>query len=384
MRLTSLSIPDKVKLINSLKNYKIEYRDILNLSSKTTIGIEIEFINANKTSNKENLAEYNQMFNKKFESNEYNVEKNGDQYDNAGWKIKKEIDCSGEFASPILRNTKEDMLNIKKVYEMMNDNNFTVNDSCSLHVNIGGDIFRGKLKNVISFLKLYSIFEYELIGMSKGDFNTMRKGLYHYAAPFSYRLFQILKDGNYKFDNTQPRTNAFFKFLEEIPTEKIIEEKVSNRFNSLSFINVRFARDKQLKFTNKQKREYKDDNFKIVKLDNGRFEFRFPNPTLDPIIVQNTINILAKFTEAAVRNPKGVDKLFNKYEPFMDKRIKMMKEANSRRQEEDFEFKLGKEELTKIMDLADFIFDKELDKKNMLKQAIDNMDIDSVIMEMEK
>lgn len=352
MKISKLNYSEKFKLINSLTTHKILCRSKLDIDN-IYFGNEIEFIDDEKRvlkdrmifqEREEYLKKYNDLMNDYFNTNTVNFNSYHGCYYNHNWTINTEEYCSGELSSPIFTNTEESFKEIYDIYTMLKNNNYGINENCSGQLSIGGDIFEGKLENVISFLKLYSLYEPELIGISKGDLKTLRKKIFDYAPPISHRILPLLASGDY------PKVGGdkeLEKFLDSVPTYHIFERSLTYKHNAI--------------------------NFEVLKLSGGdknRIELRYPNGTLNPIIFQNNVNIISRLCLTAVNKKSEVDKLFNKYKVVELMRCKKYQQKKINNLFMKPIFKIKDKEMDKIISLADFIFDNDIDKMNLIKQAM--------------
>ena len=104
-------------------------------------------------------------------------------------------------------------------------------------------------------------------------------------------------------------------------------------------------------------------------IEGNRIEFRAPNGTLDPILVQNTINTLVKLTEHHKEDP-----LANKYIDEYKSTIGLMLKITNRYNNIPFNTFYSDCPLDKALALCDIIFDNNLDKINFLKQIYTNQE----------
>lgn len=157
----------KIKLSNS----PLIYRDKLTIPSNVNFGLELEL----------DKVKYDEVY--------HLVKKQ------IGWTIKEDKsltkDENAEIISPVLQNTKQTWVLIKKVGELLQKINPTYNN-CSFQVNFDGSLLPST-KDKVNFLKLYAMYEDIIYKFSKGEDASYRDSLEMYAYPIILTLKGITK-----------------------------------------------------------------------------------------------------------------------------------------------------------------------------------------------
>ena len=235
---------------NRLKDKIIIYRDILNLPSYITFGIEIEYENVA-------LKKITDILNYEKISNRFLC----------GWNNKREYDIleynrngeevNGEIISSIFTDEKRTWQSLKDILELIKDNQGVVTEKCGGHVNIGSHILG---KNVIywrNFFLLWLLYEEEIYKFSTGEFIEIRND--------NDLLFQKISS-ELVIDNILNTSNKKL-YLSNV-TESILD-----KFHDV-YINKPVEKE--------------------IRLGN-LIEFRLPNGTLEEAIWQNDINFFSNF-----------------------------------------------------------------------------------------
>lgn len=294
-------------------------RDLTSIGFDNTFGIEIELITNDYT-------DFDQLHKIPFYF-----------YEDLGWipyEYEESINHAGarEYASPIYNPTKQAFEQIDKIYEILNTSDVDIYDNCSLHLNIGSQIFEENEQYFNNFLFNYLNFEdvlYEF-GMideiNESGFSKLANQKNKHSKIIDKVLFENLQY-DYNFEN------AYYN----ISKEQMIESKKS------------FMRFRRMMNT---KPDY--------------MEHRFLYGTLDPLILNNMLNTMFKFYEFSKKrqnlNAAQEDYLYNLNDVFNDAKDK-------RSQTTDFNI-IKNDPLHDTILLADLIFKDDLDKTLFLKQAL--------------
>lgn len=215
----------------------------------------------------------------------------------------------GEVTSPILTDSLTTWKELRKICNYLRKNKVYTKGNAGGHIHVGSHIMNADLEAWRCFLKTYMIYENELVYFLNGEDKLARKSASEYAKLVSSTYYKRLDDINEARD------------LSELYYPIMLSKK-----NALSFYYTK------LKSTHR-------DVYNTV-------EFRSPNSSVNELIWQNNINTVTKLMLAA-RNKK-IDADFLDY--------KLEKEPDK--------FTL----LPKALELADIIFDNDLDKMYFLKQ----------------
>ena len=219
------------------------------------------------------------------------------------------LKMGGEVTSPILTDSLTTWKELRKICNYLRKNKVYTKGNAGGHIHVGSHIMNADLEAWRCFLKTYMIYENELVYFLNGEDKLARKSASEYAKLVSSTYYKRLDDINEARD------------LKELYYAIILSKK-----NALSFYYTK------LKSTHR-------DVYNTV-------EFRSPNSSVNELIWQNNVNTVTKLMLAA-RNKK-ID------EDFLD--YKLEKEPDK--------FAL----LPKALELADIIFDNDLDKMYFLKQ----------------
>ena len=287
-----------------LKKYLIEYRDTLNLDENITFGLEIEF-------ERKKYQEIEMLI------NNLNLKKL--PWTKTNWVTKQEISINhgGETNSPILKDKKEAWLQIYQIISLINYNAI-INNSAASHIHIGKKIINNDIESWNNFINLWTTYENIIYRFGYGEYLNARPLIYRFAAPFANELEKELKK-NYK---------SVIRLTRSINTNCKNYGLNLDHLKSCCF--------------------YGSTPYNTI-------EFRNFNGTLNPIIWQNNINFITKFLIYC----NNYD--FNK--DILDKR--RIENKNK------FKYPINKYHQINIrqaIELADLIFDNNLDKMNFLKQ----------------
>jgi len=213
---------------------------------------------------------------------------------------------NGEINSPILKDRLDDWKNLSAVLKLLNEKNGVITEKCGGHINIGAHILGKNQKHWRNFLLLWILYEKEIYKFSSGEYSTVRKR-------DDNTIERIAKELKYNIKSILKNYRNVYKYLDNVSNclfYKCYDLSLDN-FNSL--------------------------NFEI----NNRIEFRVPNGTLMEEICQNYINFFAKFV-IACKKELDVEKVL---------------------------YKIKNNEHT-VLELADYVFDNDIDKEYFLIQTL--------------
>lgn len=294
---------DLQDLLYYIDNYYLTLRDNLGLSSDITFGLELEF----------ERAKY----------------KNINDELNKNWKLKDDASLSKNFGfeinSPILRDYPNSWSELDEVCSLVSSNAI-IGDLCGGHIHIGEQILGDKVQYWINFLKLWSIYENVIFRFTYGDYLSSRTFACHYAALMSSNFWKRYED---------------FIGRNNINLKTVVRELSFNKFQAVNFKNVSYSSA-------------------IYELKNT-IEFRSPNGTLEPVVWQNNVNLLAKLLLYCKSNNYNDDILDNR------RSINQDKYSSLELYDEIY--------LQQALELADMIFDNNLDKVYFLRQYLKNFEI---------
>ena len=186
----------------------------------------------------------------------------------------------------------------------------------------------------LNFIKLWSTYENIIFRFSYGEYLSYRPTLDEYAKTVSKRFLKVYKKlvGNEKID-----------------AYDIVKKLSINRYQAVNFENVMNLDEK---------------------IEGNTIEFRCPNATLNPVIWQNNVNFFIKFLDYSK------NKEFNN--DIVEKRIR--NKDNSY-----YDIALYDEiYLDQALELADILFDNNLDKVYFLRQYLKSFEIGNNTLEKAK
>lgn len=215
----------------------------------------------------------------------------------------------GEVISPILTDSLTTWKELRKICNYLRKNKVYTKGNAGGHIHVGSHIMNADLEAWRCFLKTYMIYENELVYFLNGEDKLARRTMSEYAKLVSSTYYKRLDDINEARD------------LSELYYAIMLSKK-----NALSFYYTK------LRSTHR-------DVYNTV-------EFRSPNGTDNELIWQNNINTITKLMLAA-RNKK-ID------EDFLDYKLEKGSDKFT--------------DLNKALEVADIIFDNDLDKMYFLKQ----------------
>ena len=226
--------------------------------------------------------------------------------------------CGWEFQSPILKDDLNCWQDLKNTCDYLKQT-CLINDYCGGHIHFGAHVFGDNSEYLLNFIYLWMAYEDIIYRFGNGEFLNSRKIINEYAGPITYKYQEI-------FSNGYPSS-----------TKDILTAlKLSEQNLGLNFFHY------YLYFNN-------------LTTKKNTIEFRAPNGTLEEVIWQNNINFFGKLIEAALNTDLDIEKM-NYY-------IDMVKT-------DDLINEYSKVNFSKALELADMIFEKNIDKLNFLRQYI--------------
>lgn len=251
-----------------------------------------------------------------------------------GWNLKDDLSVTigsgikkegGEITSPVLIDQKKYWNELKEICTKLKINGATVSDRCGGHIHIGSQVLMDDINYYKNFLKLWYVYEEIMYRFSTGEDNKIRKGAKQYAK--SLRPYM---------DNQKWRITTMHN-----PDELrlVLLRFTSDKYKAVNFGNTKFIRHK---------------NFDTI-------EFRSPNGTIEETIWQNNVNAFMNFANYAASN--NFDKEFIDYQFGID-------------QERNLKYFYFMD-IKKALELADLIFEKDLDKIYFLRQYFKDYDLEN-------
>lgn len=233
----------------------------------------------------------------------------------SNWKFKPErsIYNGYEVSSPKLTDTKDSWIELKDICNIIKNNGGKITDRASSHVHMGDQILDDNITYWLNFLKLYSAYENILYRFSYGEYECERASLYGFAPPIGKEIENYL--------------------------ESLDDTEKPNIWDLIVFFSSR----------------YKSGGISVRKPLMDTIEFRSANGTLNPIIWQNNINFYEHFLRYSTNPSFDYDRI-NYRKNMQDDSLENYNMIN----------------VEQALELADLIFDNNLDKINFLRQYLKN------------
>lgn len=309
---------DRCELLNILKNTNISYRKKLNFDSDIKFGVEIEYGNAPR----EKLIKV---------ANKFMVDKSNLYY--GKWRFTNDLDFTyivddkifgGEVKTPVFNNDEKYFKELYIMCKKLKKYNAVIDDRMALHVHVSKDATLKNPEKFLNFLKLYTVYEHIIYKFGYcGD--TPRDAIYKYAIPIRKILLNFLK--SYK---GHLNYSSLSTLIENLFCDILLDKKYGLNLGNISFYDI-----------------FNDLN---------TIEFRMCNGTIDPIIIQNEINLFCSIISSLESDNIDID--------FLDYKINNMSLDNFDLSE------YGKIYIDDALKFTDTVFKEDVDKKYFLKQYI--------------
>ena len=251
------------------------------------------------------------------------------------WDVKGDgsLDNGAEINSPVLVDEEINWIALSKVCDIVKEHAIIGKNSGG-HIHVGTHVLGTKTESWLNFIKLWSVYENIIFRFLYGDSLTHRASLERYAPPISKCLW-----GKYQF----------LKRMGNMYIGHLIYELPQERYGAINFSNTvnpsRFS-------------------------TGNTIEFRCPNGTLEPVIWQNNVNLLINILN------------YSKSSNFDDDTINKRREINQDKYSE-----LGwynQIYLVQALELADMLFDSNLDKVYFLRQYLKSFQIGESVLDKPK
>lgn len=227
-----------------------------------------------------------------------------------------------EIISPIMYDNTKNWTDLKEACNII-EKYAKVGNNTASHIHIGAHILGNDINNWLNFIKIWATYENIIFRFSYGEYLNERPNIKVFAYPiadtFTY-LYELLKN-NSDYDD-------FFNNYSKLNLNKYFSVNLLNALDNYKYSN-------------------KNNNLYIT----NTIEFRCPNGTLEPIIWQNNANLFAKLLIYSKNNNFNHD--------IIDKR-KTTTNINN--------YKIIS--LEQSLELADLIFNNNLDKIYFLRQYL--------------
>ena len=181
-------------IISELDRRPFVYREVLGIPKKVNFGLELEL-------DKIDPDMVYKLVRKEFGSS---------------WIVKEDKSLTkgenAEIVSPVLHNTKDTWILLKKMGELLERLNPNY-DKCSFQVNFDGSILP-RVEDKVRFLKLYAMYEDIVYRLSQGDRGSYRDSMEEYAAPIILYLkggLSISNEASINLLSNQKRYGIAFK-----------------------------------------------------------------------------------------------------------------------------------------------------------------------------
>ena len=253
------------------------------------------------------------------------------------WDLKNDasLDHGAEINSPILRDEKENWIALRNVCDIVKEH-AVIGKNSGGHIHIGTQVLGSNKEHWLNFIKLWSIYENIIFRFLYGDSLTHRASLKKYAPPMAEKLY-----GEYKSLKRRIEYRMSFAYMNN--------ELQMERYNAINFYNVNDPKGFYTKNT---------------------IEFRCPNGTLEPVIWLNNVNLLVNILK------------YSKNSGFDNDTISKRREINGDKYY-DLEW-YNQIYLVQALELADMLFDNNLDKVYFLRQYLKSFQIGASVLDKPK
>ena len=295
---------DTLRLINQ---YYLEFRKSLGLNERITYGFELEFEHANNKRIEEELM---------LEDLDYR------------WYITKDksLTNGGEIPSPVLTDRKKDWDELTRVCNII-ENNARIDRNSSSHIHIGTQIL-GEKSAWRNFLLLWATYENIIYRFTAGEYINPRAGVETYAHPVSINFMDLYMALYNEFNWNDTFTLTRLR-------------------KALGYRGNNFDRYQAVNFSHATNRFYE--------YDDNTIEFRTPNGTLEPIILQNNLNFIIALINYCKSSKFDEDII-------MKRQLKAPHSTNVYLYHNIY--------LEQAIELSDLIFKKNIDKVYFLRQYL--------------
>ncbi len=271
---------NKKEIYHILKNHTIKYKD--KLPNDLKFGTEIEYVNVSMIDTLKLHQKYPAWDCKEEDSLKYAYPNN-----------------SGEFASPIFHNKKEEWEELKKICTDLKNLGGEANVLCGSHIHVDVHLLHHDLDAWLTFYWLWAIFEPVLYRMMCNG-EIIRPGVLQYALPIQDLIVQAINtldeeflsvDQLYQWDNIIANPLLFRLW------ERMDDVYISPLGVSLShWLNL-----------NRQ-------DYMVQKKALPTIEFRVANGTLDPIVIQQNVFIISRLIHLSLSDDPRIIECIKKHQ----------------------------------------------------------------------
>lgn len=318
-------------------NKENEILDLLDIPIELKYGIELEY-------NKPSLEDIKKLFengmikqifesldipanvmNSIVENSEFEVKNHFDK-----WVFSKETDdYLPEVSSPILTNNLDDLNKIRAIVLLFNALGSNTHGGTGLHVNIGVDYFKGKIKAIEILLKIYSECEELFFKIANETGEVIRSCAFYLAGPIKANIEKTFEEQENLCLETE---EDFWRFIYNIQVRNrldtiLIHEDALLEFQLSKAKNEeeRYAVFKKYVKTGKDKEalRYTSINFSHVNWpkNEGRIEFRLFNSTSSLKVVLLAILLIGKLCEVSLKICENPEYKQNEYNSLFNRNV---------------------------------------------------------------
>lgn len=320
-KISAFNDKDINEVINLVNKYYLEYRNVLDINSGVTFGVEIEMEHFKGTV--EDFWPFEVAINR--------------IVGNTNWTIKNDItlEWGRELATEIYTDNKKTWIDMRHVCEFASLYG-EIDRRCAGHVNIGCQVLGNNPLYWYRFLKLWGIYENVIYRFGYGEYLNCFPFVEYSAKPIAKLI-----------DN---RMDII---------KKNIDVSVFDVINSIYVpgSNIDFLKKNAVSFLGMY--NFVKDYSGII--DGVRVEIRSPLGTLDEVVWQNYINFFVKLMLYCKSDNFDEDILNRRYIEVCDTFSRLDK--------------YNEIYLEQAIELSDMIFDKNIDKIYFLRQYLKSFEV---------
>lgn len=225
------------------------------------------------------------------------------------WVFSKETDDElPEVSSPILSNNLDDLNQIRTVCLLFKALGSEIHGGTGLHINIGVDYFKGKIKALEIMLKIYAECEELFYKIANETGEVIRSCAFYLAGPIKANIEKTFEEQENLCLETE---DDFWRFIYNIQSRNRLDDILAYEDTLLNWQlsktnndNERFNIFKKYVETghNKDSLRYTSINFSHVNWikNEGRIEFRIFNSTLSLKAVLLALLLIGKLCEVSL------------------------------------------------------------------------------------
>lgn len=296
-------------LEEKLLELDFSYRNMLNIDDEMKFGTELEFVSSNKNDLIKMLKTINHKYNL---TDNYSITDNNKIYNMFT------NDKVFEIKSPVLNNDINHFSSLKAICDALEELKVKTSNQKGMHVHVNLSSFDEETEYLFTFLKLFSIYEHIIFRFSFGEERTSNINVSSYSREISNILYSYLIRKNLSSD--------FYENINELRT------LLKCKSYALNF-------------------HKKDDSVK-----EDTIEMRTFNSVINPVIVQNNINLLLNMITRITYSELDRDLLDYRFKNY-DKGFYVRENYSE-------------EHLDDAIEFSDLMFESETDKDYFLRQYL--------------